>query len=476
MKRFCIYLSGFTILLVLSISLTAQNLYTEHLVFNDFGNAVSIAAADFDGDGDMDMVASSFDGNYVAWMENDGNQNFTQHMIIEDFHNALALDVAHIDNDDDFDIVCVAKADNMILWFDNDGFGNFSIDTVVTNWQNAYFVMARDHFKDLDLDIDGDGDTDFLAATNSPGRVSWFENDGNQNFIEHIIKEDWYWAWYSTATDLDQDNDVDIIATAKAGQILWFVNDGNQNFTEDTIIASWGQPSSVLAGDIDGDGDLDLAGTSVTAQEVAWFENIDYEFTKHTIKSGYNGAFSVIISDFNDDGILDVAAEAWIGSEASVFYNDGNQNFTEEVFCTTAYELIKIFATDLDLDGDQDILGATAYTNDVRWWENLLNTTSIDEKRNNNSINSSVINVFPNPSASEVRITYFNPSIANVRLSISDMSGKSIVTLFEGIQEKGNYSFLWKGKTESGHKVNSGIYIIRLKVKDRIYSRQVVKN
>ncbi len=377
MKKLKFQLFVFGILLISCNVLLAQNLFTEHVVFYDFGNAVSIAGADLDGDGDIDMVASAFSGNYVAWMENDGMQNFTKHMIIEDFGHAFVLDIAHIDDDDDYDIVCAAKADDMILWFDNDGFGNFTIDTVVTNWESASFVMAKDHFKNLDLDIDGDGDTDILATSNSPGdKVSWFENDGNQNFTEHIVKEDWTWARYSTATDLDLDGDMDIVGTAKAGEIIWFVNDDYQNFTEDTVIANWGQPSSVQAADIDEDGDIDLAATSVTAQEVAWFENINNDFTKHTIRTDYNGAFSVAIADFNDDGNMDIAAEAWIDELASVYYNDGDENFTEEIFSETAYELIKIFVTDLDLDGDHDILGATYAVNDVRWWENSLYNVS----------------------------------------------------------------------------------------------------
>lgn len=366
---------------LLLCSITYADGFIEHVVFDDYGNAVSIAAADLDADGDIDMVASSFSSHYLAWMENDGFQNFTKHIIAEDLTNAFVVDIAQIDDDDDFDIVCAVKGDDLILWFSNDGAGNFTKDTVATDWESASFVMARDHLRKVNLDMDGDGDTDILATSNSPGdKVSWFENDGEENFTEHVVKENWIWARYSTACDIDKDGDVDIIATARNGEssiakgdIIWFVNDGFQNFSEDTIVYNWGEPSSVQAADLDGDGDLDLGATFVDAQKVTWIENIDNSFDSiHTIRDNFNGAFSVAIEDYNDDGILDIAAEAWIGQEASVFYNNGDRTFVEEMFCNDNWELIKIFPADLDLDGDIDILGAVAAAKDVRWWENTL--------------------------------------------------------------------------------------------------------
>ncbi|MFC2103740.1 FG-GAP repeat domain-containing protein [Bacteroidota bacterium] len=151
MKNLRTHLIVFCILLVFSKVPVAQDLFTEHVVFNNFSNAVSIAGGDLDNDGDIDMVATSFDGNYVAWMENDGMQNFTKHIIIENLRDAHVLDVAHINDDNYYDIVCAAKADDLILWFKNDGLGNFTADTVVANWETASFVMAKDHFKNMDL-------------------------------------------------------------------------------------------------------------------------------------------------------------------------------------------------------------------------------------------------------------------------------------------------------------------------------------
>ena len=463
-----------TIILIAQITIFTSSafsqsgdLFSEHIILSDYNNACGIAGVDLDGDSDKDFVASSFDGGYVCWFENDGSQNFIQHQLISNFPHANVVDVAHIDSDEDFDIVVASNSVNAIYWFENDGIGNFTQHTVVEGWTSATFVMARNHFDSTDLDIDGDGDTDILAATVSPGNmVSWFENDGNQNFIEHNIKNSWYWPRYQTSIDIDQDGDMDIIGTAKAGEVIWFENDGDENFSETILISDWGEPSSVQAADIDQDGDIDLAATSVSANQVVWFENDgDNNFTEHVIQSNYVGAISVRIADIDLDDDLDIMAIAWIGGYIAVFENDGQQNFTEDIFCETAYDMITIFPIDLDSDGDLDILGADYSTNDLRWWENSLITTSGTGSKASDK-DQVGLTCYPNPFSTETTICFSLPSTCHVELSILDMHGKLVITLIDTLLNKGDQKNTWNGKTSDGSKIKPGKYFCRIKTKE----------
>lgn len=452
------------------------DLLTEHIILSDYNNACGIAGADLDSDSDQDFVASSFDGGYVCWFENDGKQQFTQHLLITGFPHANVVEVAHIDSDDDFDIVVASNLANAIYWFENDGIGNFTQHPVVEGWTTATFVMARNHFDTTDLDIDGDGDTDILAATVSPGnKVSWFENDGNQNFIEHPVKNDWYWPRYQTAIDIDQDGDMDIIGTAKAGEVIWFENDGAENFSENVIISGWGEPSSVKAADIDQDGDIDLAATSVSANQVVWFENEgNTQFTQHVIQSDYAGAISVRIADIDQDNDLDILAIAWIGGFVAVFENDGQQNFTESVFCETAYDMITIFPIDLDSDGDLDILGADYSTNDLRWWENSLITATCPGPDASNR-DQVTVTCYPNPFSAETTICISLPAKCHVTLSVIDINGKIIFSALDTIVNKGIQKINWSGKTNDGSVTEPGIYFCRLRADKTEITSTVIK-
>ncbi|MCB0266478.1 MAG: T9SS type A sorting domain-containing protein, partial [Calditrichaeota bacterium] len=77
-------------------------------------------AIDLDGDGDIDVIASSRDDDKVAWYENDGDENFTTHIITTNADYALAIFVADVDGDGDTDVLSASANDNKVAWYEND--------------------------------------------------------------------------------------------------------------------------------------------------------------------------------------------------------------------------------------------------------------------------------------------------------------------------------------------------------------------
>ena len=438
---------------------SSELLFIEHTIVNDLDGPNTIAAADFDGDNDVDVVATSFDGNYIAWFENDGNQNFTEHRLIENFGQPK-VDVAYIDGDMDYDIIATSQTGDKIVWFENDNQAQFTEHLIIDNWESAGFVYAKDQIRGIDLDINDDGYTDFVATSTPPGnRISWFENDGNHNFTEHLLKENWYWVRRASAYDIDKDNDMDIVAAAKFGEIIWFENDGDENFTEHLVISNWGEPNAVLVEDINKDGYNDLVATSVVANEVVWFENDgNQNFTKHIIKAQYSGAYGLDIADIDDDNDIDVMATAWIGGFGSVFENDGQQNFTEHVFCTSGFDLLHLFTIDLDNDEDLDILGACYASNlpQLRWWENV-STVGVEDI-NNLPHDFKLYQNHPNPFNPTTTILYQIPEQSFASLKVFDLLGNEVEILVDEDKPAGSYEVEFDGKG-----IPSGVYLYKLR-------------
>ena len=81
--------------------------------------------ADVDGDGDLDIFTASHDNDEIAWLENDGNQNFSKHVIDTMADGAYFVSPADIDGDGDMDVFAAIKLGGLIAWYRNDGADGF---------------------------------------------------------------------------------------------------------------------------------------------------------------------------------------------------------------------------------------------------------------------------------------------------------------------------------------------------------------
>ncbi len=70
--------------------------------------------------------------------------------------------------------------------------------------------------------------------------------------------------------------------------------------------------------------------------------------------------------------------------------------------------------------------------------------------------------VLPNPFSAITSISFGLPGASQCNLSIFDISGRLVRTLFEGSLPGGSQSIVWDGRTGSGSSCPDGIYFIRL--------------
>ena len=94
-------------------------------------------------------------------------------------------------------------------------------------------------------------------------------------------------------------------------------------------------------------------------------------WTEHTIDGDFNGASSVYATDVDGDGDTDVLGAAWLGHYITWWRNDGGSpiTWTEYTIKSNFYNASSVYATDVDGDGDTDVLGAATNADDITWWE-----------------------------------------------------------------------------------------------------------
>jgi len=345
----------------------------------------SITAIDFDGDNDVDIVSGYSDGFYnggqIVWYENiDGLGSFSSEKIVTDISDSSDIFVVDINNDNKVDLVCTSAIDDEVSWYQNlDNQGDFSLELPISvNTNSPRSVYAAD--------IDGDGDKDVLSASYDDDKIAWYENiDGLGNFGQQkIITTSAVYAGSVYAADIDGDGDMDVIsASAVDSKVAWYQNiDGQGTFGPQRIISidftgTINGGSSVFATDIDGDGDIDvLAGFETGGENNYWFENVDGlgNFIPRAISIYRYQVVSIYAADMDGDNDMDIIIHNDDNAFRLCWFEniDGNGTFNDDWnFIADPNGAKGIYVEDIDNDGDMDVLSASFTDNKIAWHENI---------------------------------------------------------------------------------------------------------
>jgi hypothetical protein len=480
------FISRNTILIfLLSLTINAQSNFSERqTITTDFfwRTPHNICASDLDGDGDEDIIVgnyggNSFQNNQLMWFRNlDGTGTFGSAIMIpsSDYSMMTSVQAADLDGDGDMDVIA-SDDGTQIAWFENtDGMGSFSSQKVLTN--NAAHSNCI-----ITADMDRDGDLDIISLSYLNSRlVFWFENiDGRGNFAaEKII--------YSTATfhdacdnmsidDLNGDNYPDIVIDifqSNIVRICFIKNNGNGSFNSPVVIAESSSSPSIITADIDNDNDKDIIITST--EGLLLLENTDGHATfsnARVIGSSYTGvAFPEDIDNDNDIDIL------WVDTVDKLvcYINNGSGSFTHTIISNTLNNPGVICTSDFDNDGDRDILIGGGRLNpgsigEIKWYENLANATDIQNGWTHLLNTFQLYQNYPNPFNPTTIIRFSIPQAGNVSLEIYNLLGQKLETLVNEYQTAGEHQFQWKPD-----ELSSGIYLAMIRTGSQMRSMKFI--
>jgi hypothetical protein len=364
-----------TVILGSSVAFS-QGFGPQQVITTGAEGAISAYATDLDGDGDADVLSTSYYDDKIAWYENtDGLGSFgPQHVITTDADAARSVYATDLDGDGDADVLSASYWDDKIAWYENLGGGSFGPQQVITTSVGGGISVYA-------VDLDGDGDADVLSASYSDNKIAWYENLGGGAFgPQQVITLNANEAWSVYATDLDGDGDADVLsASSHDDKIAWYENtDGLGSFGPQQVITTDADAArSVYATDLDGDGDADVLSASYWDDKIAWYENLGGGSfgPQQVITTIAAGASSVYATDLDGDGDSDVLSASWFDDKIAWCENLGGGAFgPQQVISTDGDGPRSVYATDLDGDGDADVLAASYYDDKIAWYENLMNS------------------------------------------------------------------------------------------------------
>lgn len=276
--------SSIIVALAISDNVTAQSFAP--LVTNPFNlnvgenTELKPAFADFDGDGDLDIIWGSDDGVF-RYFENIGDVNnplfaspVNNPFELETVQDYLLPTAVDLDNDGDFDLIGAGE-DGTFYYFENTGTTtNPEFGSPIAEPFGLEFADDLESLYNV-ADLDNDGDMDVLVfGYNYPPR--YYENVGtaeSPQFAEPVVTTPFNISTpvnysFPLLGDLDMDGDLDLLSLEyDYGNFYYYENVGTAeepDFADPTpdpfglSLAEedgYGPPVFV---DIDGDGDLDF--------------------------------------------------------------------------------------------------------------------------------------------------------------------------------------------------------------------------
>jgi hypothetical protein len=338
------------ILLSLTILFSLDTLFTDvsetNLPIADLDRlSMDAASADFDNDGDLDLLIANEHRPNIMLL-NDGTgvfRNESANKIPQVNHDSEDIGIADFDHDGDLDIVVVSEDDKTNEFYLNNGDGSF-VDAgeriPVSGTSNAVLI----------LDINVDGHDDIVIGNNGQNRI--LINDGHARFTDETnnrLEEVNDVTQSVAAGDMNNDGFIDLVF-ANEGKNRIVINNGQGTFKDESATrmiyrATLEESREVDLGDVDGDGDLDIFFGNVAA----FVENADKQnrllvndgkgffkdVTQASLPKDQDRSFAGTFFDIDKDGDLDIITGNVNGGQFGgstpfrVYKNNGKGKFTD---------------------------------------------------------------------------------------------------------------------------------------------------
>jgi enediyne biosynthesis protein E4 len=316
-------------------------------------SAQGLAAADYDNDGDIDMVIAMGSYNRPLFYKNNGNGTFSEAYLLMDANLTFAARcIAFIDyNNDGFvDILMLRNStpdkpqNPMFVLYRNDRMGGFVEATRDADlWK--YIPSALDLYGFAIADVNNDGFLDFyVPRVDVPSFL--LINNGNGTFSElteaYNLPRNGH---QNGAIFLDYNNDGNwdlFVKRASPYTAELFRNNGNRTFTdvsheagvdidlgprtEDTVFGG-----GLVAADFDNDGYTDIFSINEFGWSNVYLRNggdgsfSDATYASRLSESQYRWYWSTPVADYNHDGYPDIymARSPGVPTYASLYRNAG---------------------------------------------------------------------------------------------------------------------------------------------------------
>jgi len=309
-------------------------------------------------------------------------QTWVNSIIDDTLINNHVLLTADINNDGFEDVIIQTVFD--MIYFPNNGDGTFNINQPLFDYRstqgNSGIVTADFNNDNL---VDFIGVERLLINGNLEGKLIFYKQTAS-GFEKIIIADNEPLMIMEIQTaDMDNDNDMDLVVNYTGNEIWLYRNEGLGTFEAPILLANTAEYYGFDINDFNNDGFSDiyllhannLIGQNTIVLNDAMGGFLEEEILEEIDVVLYSDEFVVSSGDFNTDGFNDVVLASG-ADRITIQMNNGNGlSFTETQTLSEMFKVTELLTTDIDLDGDIDIITVFRGYGKIIWFENDGNGT-----------------------------------------------------------------------------------------------------
>ncbi|MGK0317492.1 MAG: putative repeat protein (TIGR01451 family) [Saprospiraceae bacterium] len=333
--------------------------FTEHLggdLVNDLFPTVASSWGDFDNDGQIDVVIANNVGDPIQLYKNNNQTFVNQSSALIGLADGYTHNVCFVDFD----------RDGWLDIFTSDYFGtnfnqlyrNRGDGTMELTYGLEIVSEASNSIGAIWADVNNDGWSDCFIPNYGTSNVLYINQEGTSFSATEM--GDLSNSVGASFGDFDNDLDLDLfVANASDQHNFLYTNDGNGNFTK--VITGWiaedkGNSHGSVWADLDNDSWLDLAVMNdLDGSKFLYMNNGDGTFGKVTdspFVSPVGNSFAIASTDLELDGDIDLVISNHSNESNRVFVNN---------LATGHYLIIRLEGT----NSNRSAIGARIYVNAV---------------------------------------------------------------------------------------------------------------
>ncbi|HWD20775.1 MAG TPA: VCBS repeat-containing protein [Verrucomicrobiae bacterium] len=320
---------------------------------------VSVQAADFNGDGKIDLVSANESDNNLTVFTNLGRATFLPAATLPVGSGPQCVLATDINGDGKPDLVAANGFDNTLTVYTNNGHGGFSLLGTLAVGSFPSSLAAAD--------FNGDGRMDLACVNNSGNTVTLLTNRANQSFAISTNLPVGAGPQFVLAADLNGDNRPDLaVANYNDDTVTILTNNGSGRLLKASVQPTGLGPSALALIDVNGDGLPDLLVADSGDSIITVLTNGGRgQFGPAGVIPTDNGPQFLVAADLTGDGVSDLVVVHPYEDSVLTLGNDGHTALQRRstLLIAPGSGPYAVTAADLNGDGRLDLITADAFNN-----------------------------------------------------------------------------------------------------------------